>query len=99
MVYSIKRRQKKEHVALLLLFSFLLLQGSAQPPADQYQRKEEMIPMRDGIRLFTVILWPKTQKEALPFLLCRTPYGVRGVASPEKNQYVSELATEGYIFV
>ena len=38
-----------------------------------YVRREEMIPMRDGVKLHTVILVPKGAKTA-PILLTRTPY-------------------------
>lgn len=38
-----------------------------------YARREEMIPMRDGVKLHTVILVPKGAKNA-PILLTRTPY-------------------------
>jgi uncharacterized protein len=38
-----------------------------------YQRREAMIPMRDGVRLHTVILVPKGALHA-PILLTRTPY-------------------------
>ena len=38
-----------------------------------YARREAMIPMRDGIRLHTVILVPKGAAHA-PILLTRTPY-------------------------
>ena len=36
--------------------------------------REEMIPMRDGTKLFTIILVPRI-KEKMPILLTRTPYG------------------------
>ena len=38
-----------------------------------YERREAMIPMRDGVRLHTVILVPKGAEHA-PILLTRTPY-------------------------
>src|SRR3954454_2547845 len=38
-----------------------------------YVRREVMIPMRDGVKLHTVILVPKGPKSA-PILLTRTPY-------------------------
>ena len=38
-----------------------------------YSRREVMIPMRDGVKLHTVILVPKNAKGA-PILLTRTPY-------------------------
>ena len=34
-----------------------------------------MIPMRDGVKLFTVILSPVDAKTGLPVLIQRTPYG------------------------
>jgi uncharacterized protein len=64
-----------------------------------YTRQESMIPMRDGIRLFTVIYTPKGINEALPILLFRTPYGVQMRPSPNKTEYVADMAGEGYIFV
>ena len=45
-----------------------------------------MIPMRDGVKLHTVIFTPKDQKEKLPFLMLRTPYGVKGYPSPERQR-------------
>src|ERR671921_77391 len=38
-----------------------------------YVRREVMIPMRDGVKLHTVILVPKGARRA-PILLTRTPY-------------------------
>src|SRR5215472_5174182 len=38
-----------------------------------YVRREVMIPMRDGVKLFTLIVVPKGAKNA-PILLTRTPY-------------------------
>jgi hypothetical protein len=38
-----------------------------------YVRREVMIPMRDGVKLFTVIIVPKGARNA-PILLTRTPY-------------------------
>jgi uncharacterized protein len=46
-----------------------------QPVTDafDYVRREVMIPMRDGVKLHTVILVPRGAKNA-PILLTRTPY-------------------------
>src|ERR1044071_7589457 len=38
-----------------------------------YDKREEMIPMRDGVKLKTFILVPKGARDA-PMLLSRTPY-------------------------
>ncbi len=41
-----------------------------------YIRREVMIPMRDGVKLYTVILIPKGAKDA-PILFTRTPYNAQ----------------------
>ncbi|HEX8810596.1 MAG TPA: CocE/NonD family hydrolase, partial [Terracidiphilus sp.] len=68
----------------------------------KYVRSEVMIPVRDGVKLHTVILRPEgseTIGPALPFLMQRTPYGV-GRVSPETAPTAKpELAASGYIFV
>jgi putative CocE/NonD family hydrolase len=68
-------------------------------PDDKYNRQEVMIPMRDGIKLHTVIFTPKESSDKLPFLMERTPYGVNRYPSPERNGYVKDMADDGYIFV
>jgi hypothetical protein len=35
--------------------------------ADEYEKKEFMIPMRDGVHLHTTVFSPKVRPEALPF--------------------------------
>ena len=64
-----------------------------------YERKEVMIPMRDGIHLHAVILRPADTQDPLPFLMQRTPYGVEGYSSDSVNSRYTELARSGYIFV
>src|SRR6267142_1702021 len=58
-----------------------------------------MIPVRDGVQLQTVILAPAEQKEALPILFRRTPYGVPEKAPEQMPASWRELAADGYIFV
>lgn len=41
---------------------------------ENYYKIERMIPMRDGIKLFTAIYIPKDTTEKHPFLMRRTPY-------------------------
>ena len=45
-------------------------------PAFDYERREVMIPMRDGVKLYTVVLVPRsaTKAKTAPILLTRTPY-------------------------
>jgi hypothetical protein len=69
-------------VALFLFISSLAAQTLPNetpekftPTSDgfDYTRREVMIPMRDGVKMHTVILVPKGAKRA-PILLTRTPY-------------------------
>ncbi|MCU1266118.1 MAG: hydrolase CocE/NonD family protein [Acidobacteria bacterium] len=64
-----------------------------------FERREEMIAMRDGVRLHTLIFLPKNQTEALPILFNRTPYGVAQNTSDSVNRRYKELVSDGYIFV
>ena len=66
-----------------------------------YKLTTAMIPMRDGIRLFTSILTPAGVSVAVPILIQRTPYGatVPPNFNPLNVAYLSGLAREGYIFV
>jgi putative CocE/NonD family hydrolase len=71
-------------------------QANARP--ERWKVTEAMVPMRDGVRLHTKIFVPTDQKEPLPFLFIRTPYGVGDAAEKLDTQY-AELAADGYIFV
>ncbi|HET7348688.1 MAG TPA: CocE/NonD family hydrolase [Acidobacteriaceae bacterium] len=42
----------------------------------RYTKYEYMIPMRDGVRLFTQVYVPKDHAQPWPILLRRTPFGV-----------------------
>jgi putative CocE/NonD family hydrolase len=58
---------------------FLLAQSKDAKPHEArvpVTYREVMIPMRDGVRLQTVIVAPKHPRGPLPFLIDRTPYGV-----------------------
>ena len=53
----------------------------ALAPADaDYVKKVEMIPMRDGVKLYTVIVIPKGAANA-PIILTRTPYNAKARAA------------------
>lgn len=43
---------------------------------EQYVKHEYRIPMRDGVKLYTVAYVPREQTRRWPVLLLRTPYGV-----------------------
>jgi putative CocE/NonD family hydrolase len=68
-----------------------------------YTKHEVMIPMRDGVRLFTSIYAPKDRSRTYPILLLRTPYSVapygidnyRASLGPASEKFMRD----GYIFV
>ena len=71
----------------------------------QYVRRELMIPMRDGAKLYTVLIIPKGAGK-FPIMLDRTPYSAdkatsRGTFGPLPENILSPLAAElvraGYI--
>jgi putative CocE/NonD family hydrolase len=84
---------------IFLSLNTLVVFAQQSKPEDKYNRQEVMIPVRDGVKLHTVIFTPKGQKDKLPFLMLRTPYGVNEYPSPEKQGYIKDMAEDGYIFV
>src|SRR5712692_10800415 len=60
----------------------------------EYVRREVMIPMRDGVKLHTVILVPKGAKNA-SILLTRTPYDATELTSHIPSSHVGP-ALYGY---
>src|SRR3954469_20430754 len=59
------------------------------PDAD-YVKRVEMIPMRDGVKLYTVIFMKKGTKNG-PMLMSRTPYDAKGMTSRAKSQLLTEV--------
>src|SRR5690349_10456202 len=59
-----------------------------------YTRREVMIPMRDGVKLHTVILVPKGARSA-PILLTRTPYNATALTSHTNSSHLGP-SLEGY---
>jgi putative CocE/NonD family hydrolase len=73
-----------------------------------YVRREAMIPMRDGVRLFTILIIPRTPhagEAKFPIMLDRTPYsadaatrlGVGPIPENILSVAYSELVRAGYI--
>lgn len=75
------------------------------PDAD-YVKRVQMIPMRDGIKLNTIILMKKGTKNG-PILLSRTPYDANGSTKRTSSQFLTEIlpvmdaefVNDGYIRV
>ena len=78
--------------------------AQAPPVQPQYQRQpftqqEVMIPMRDGVKLQTLLFTPQHASGPLPILLERTPYGVTDAEKVLGHGEFDELIADGYIFV
>src|SRR5262245_30085590 len=97
----------RSYAVLLLTFALLLGPGTAAQQAAvdiraAYMKAEHLVPMRDGVKLFTIVYAPKDTSVKYPFMIHRTPYG-----SPPygPDQYRATLgpspdfAKEGFIFV
>ena len=59
-----------------------------------YVKRVEMIPMRDGVRLYTVIVTPKGAHDA-PILLTRTPYDAAKRAARSDSLVMREILPQG----
>lgn len=76
--------------------------GQASSGALEYQLTEVMIPMRDGVELYTQIFEPVGLDEPYPILFTRTPYGVaplQGAPHPGTLGPSPAFAAAGYVFV
>ena len=68
----------------------------------EYTAREVMLPMRDGVKLYTQIFEPAERSEALPILIRRTPYNVGPLPRTTNASEIGPsplFAEEGYIFV
>lgn len=82
-----------------LALALCLFSCTACSLVTDFQIREEMIPMRDGTRLFTRIYTPNSAKGPLPFLIQRTPYGSSNSPAKAFASSAKPLFDEGYIFV
>lgn len=77
----------KRYILLILLTSVAFICATAAPEAQtaeaidarwlkaHYTKSEYMIPMRDGVKLYTAVYTPKNKRTKHPILMQRTPYG------------------------
>ncbi|PYS27695.1 MAG: X-Pro dipeptidyl-peptidase, partial [Acidobacteria bacterium] len=67
-----------------------------------YTKREVMIPMRDGVKLFACIYEPKDKKQKYPIMFDRTPYSVGPYGPDAYKNFLGPdelFPREGYIFV
>lgn len=60
-----------------------------RPEAD-FIRRVEMIPMRDGVKLYTVVVIKKGAANG-PILLSRTPYDAKGSSARTRGQSITDI--------
>ena len=77
-------------------------QAAARAAAARFEKREVLIPMRDGVKLHTTIFVPRDRGARYPILLRRTPYSCAPYGSdyPEIGRISSNagLLDDGYVF-
>jgi len=92
-------------IALILVRPVVVPSQSVREahPRDDFTVREEMVPMRDGVRLYTLVLTPKRTTGPAPILLERTPYDATRALSTSSTRLSvtsgSKYLDGGYIFV
>jgi len=87
---------------VILILSFELFSNDKDYVSNNYNKAEYQIPMRDGVKLYTIVYTPKNKTQKYPFLMKRTCYSI---APYGKDNYVKNLGPskylmkDGYIFV
>ncbi len=85
--------------AAVSIFAQVTPSGQAPTAALEFTETRAMVPMRDGVKLNTVVFTPKRTVGPLPFLIMRTPYGAPASSRTLMSERTKELVDEGYIFV
>ncbi|TXH22584.1 MAG: CocE/NonD family hydrolase [Chitinophagaceae bacterium] len=97
--------KKYIHFLHVVIFSMVAQFATAQNldsafVAAHYSMAEYEIPMRDGIKLFTIVYTPKDQTKKYPFIINRTCYNASNYAHYNFHSHPSDfLIRDGYIFV
>ena len=90
-------------LATVATSTWMAAQAPARPDLRaHYTKHEYLVPMRDGVRLFTSVYVPKDDSTTYPILINRTPYSVApyGTANFRESLGPSDIAAQdGYIFV
>ena len=94
----------KKALLTFVFFTIVCIVTTAQTDIiSKYKKTSAMIPMRDGVKLYTVVLSPVDAKTPMPILMQRTPYGaiipIRDDTTIETKLLGNILATDGYIFI
>ncbi|HQJ47278.1 MAG TPA: CocE/NonD family hydrolase, partial [Ignavibacteriaceae bacterium] len=69
---------------------------------DNYDKKEYMIEMRDGVKLFTAVYSPKDKSKQYPIIMMRTPYSSSPYGEDKYSGFLGpsiNFLKEKFIFV
>ncbi len=112
--YSFSKTAMNNTVVVVFVSSILSLVDPFQAPAQavqqldrgayirqNYVKSEFRIPMRDGVKLHTVVYQPKDSTRQYPIILNRTPYSCRPYGEGMANRIgpSGHVERDGYIFV
>jgi len=96
-------------VAAAALFLFLAASGFQRAQytdsyrvREHYTKSEHSVPMRDGVRLFTIVYAPKDASRKYPILLTRTAYSIAPYGADAYRDVIgpnNQFARAGYIVV
>jgi hypothetical protein len=89
-------------LAGLIGLCYSLAVGQSSEVKAGYAKAEHMIPMRDGVKLFTAVYSPKDTSQKYPILLNRTPYSCAPYGPDAYKDSIGPsplFQKEGYIVV
>ena len=98
-----------KRLIIIISFVFFSLCSFAQNQdsiwfVTHFEKAEQYITMRDGIKLFTSLYIPKDKSVKHPFLMIRTPYSCKPYGEKDysafwQSDYMMKLAKQNYIIV
>ncbi len=104
-------------IILIIISAGLMAQNGKEVTLEwlkeNYTKREVMVPMRDGVRLYTAVYEPVGAIEAKPVMLVRTPYSLKPYGfeygdEPSKDRFpyssgiwgdLLNYAADGYVIV
>ena len=104
-IFITKLLHEKNCLLLFTIIGFIVNVHAQGNVIKAYKKTSVMVPMRDGVKLFTMILTPVGAASAVPVLITRTPYGA-DMDVPDGSSfdfadfggYYGDMAKEGYYF-
>ena len=92
----------KRSVCILLVLYAFPVRSQDFDVRKHYKKSEVMVPMRDGVELFTIIYEPRDASTHYPILLLRTPYSIPPYGPDNYREQLGPSRAfdeDGFIFV